>query len=74
MKNGNYYVGHTKDLERRVLRHNTDFDKRKYTYNRGPWRLIFYEIFSTRSAAMRHEKFLKTGKGREYIKNELNLK
>ncbi len=70
-KNGKYYIGHTKNLKERILRHNTDFDKRRYTYGRGPWSLVFYEVFNTRSEAMRHERFLKTGKGREYIKNKV---
>ncbi len=69
-KDGRHYIGHTKDLEKRVLRHNRSFDKGKCTYGRGPWDLLCYEVVSTRSEAMRCESFLKTGKGREYIKSK----
>lgn len=33
-----------------------------------PWILIYYEVFSRKEDAVREEKFLKSGKGRERIK------
>ena len=32
---------------------------------------MFFEIFDTRALAMKHERFLKTSKGREYIQRKL---
>ena len=32
---------------------------------------MFFETFNTRAIAMEHERFLKTGKGREYIKEKI---
>jgi putative endonuclease len=69
---GKTYVGQTADLERRVSEHNDpDHSAVKYTTkNKGPWKLIHSEEFSTRSEAMRREKWLKSGVGREWIKTE----
>ena len=63
------YIGQTSDLEKRLRQHNdlgNNFSK--YTKrNKGPWKLIYKEEVSTRSEALRREKFLKSGKGRELI-------
>ncbi|OGX34971.1 MAG: hypothetical protein A3F87_03970 [Omnitrophica WOR_2 bacterium RIFCSPLOWO2_12_FULL_51_24] len=66
-KNGKNYIGHTADLRRRIIEHNTCTDRSKFTCVNGPWDLFFYEAFETRAEAMKHEKSLKTGKGRETI-------
>ena len=63
------YTGHTSDLTQRLGQHNSGIAKS--TKNRGPWRLVYYEQFATRSEAMRREKFLKSGKGREELQNIL---
>ena len=67
------YVGQTRDLRRRLSQHNdpdcllTLHTKR----HRGPWKLIHSEQFPTRSEAMRRERELKTGKGRDWIRKTL---
>ena len=74
---GKLYKGHTSDLEQRIVRHNThEPGSKRYTYKqKGSWRLIHSEEYPTRSEAMRREKFLKSGRGREWIKsNILNQK
>ena len=70
-RNGKKYTGYTKNLERRLLQHNTGKNKRKFSCINGPWDLMFFENFETRSDAMKREKFLKSGKGREYIKERI---
>ena len=45
----------------------------KTTYKKGPWRLVFKKDFLSRSEALKFEKFLKTGKGREYLKKLNNF-
>jgi putative endonuclease len=59
------YTGFTTDLQHRVGQHNAGTTKS--TTNRGPWKLVYEEEFSSRAEAMRREKFLKSGKGREQI-------
>jgi|GEM_PF-713680 len=66
---GKTYVGHTNDLERRVAQHN-DPDCRFTLHtkrHKGPWKLIHKEEYATRSTAVRRERQLKTGTGRQWI-------
>ena len=66
---GKRYVGQTDDLDSRVAEHNCfEHNPRKYTSrNPGPWELIHNEQFLTRSEAMKREKWLKSGIGRQWI-------
>jgi putative endonuclease len=44
----------------------------RYTYKqKGSWRLIHSEEYATRSDAMKREKFLKSGQGREWINSNI---
>jgi len=67
------YTGQTADLARRVAQHNdpgcrlTLHTKRR----RGRWKLVYWEEYGTRAEAMRRERELKTGKGREWIKRKV---
>jgi putative endonuclease len=66
-------VGQTSDLSRRLAQHN-DPECRLTLHTKrypGPWRLLHCEEFPSRAAAMRREKELKTGKGRDWIKQVL---
>ncbi len=65
-KNRTLYKGVTEDLRRRVKEHNTGTVPS--TSALRPWELIYYEAFLTKQDAMREEKFLKSGKGRERIR------
>ena len=40
----------------------------KSTKNRGLWELVYQEECETRGEAMRRERFLKSGRGREELK------
>ena len=67
---GKIYTGQTCDLVKRLRQHN-DPDCKIGVYtkkNKGPWKLFYYEKFNTRSDAIKREKQLKSGKGREFIK------
>ncbi len=62
---GRLYIGHTGNLERRLIQHNTTEGKEhlgKYTHKNGPWAIIGFEAFTTRSEAMIREKQLKSWK------------
>ncbi|HWQ03236.1 MAG TPA: GIY-YIG nuclease family protein [Candidatus Nitrosotenuis sp.] len=67
------YVGQTIDLLQRLAQHNDPHCQLTLHTKRrpGPWRLLHSEEFPTRSAAMRREKELKSGKGREWIRRIL---
>ncbi len=65
------YKGLTIDLEKRVKEHN--FGKTKSTSPYKPWILVYCEKFNSRDEARKREKCLKSGVGREFLKNKLNL-
>ena len=65
-KDGRFYVGLTSCVERRLNEHN--HKRTKSTKGFVPWELCFYELFDTRLEARKREKYLKSGVGKEYIK------
>ena len=65
------YKGLTTDLEKRVKEHNSE--KTKSTSSYKPWILAYFEKFNSRDEARKREKYLKSGIGREFLKNKLNL-
>jgi len=68
---GLLYKGQTEDLTKRIQEHNNPDGPYSYTRHRGPWTLIYKKEYATRAAAMQKEKFLKTGKGRDFLKKIL---
>jgi putative endonuclease len=68
-KNGNLYTGSTNNIVRRLSEHNNG--QTKYTKIAGPFELIYKETYNTKTEAIKREKFLKTGKGRELLKEIL---
>jgi len=63
---GRRYTGFTTDLVQRLGQHNSGVTKS--TKNRGLWELVYQEEYETRGEAMRRERFLKSGQGREELK------
>lgn len=55
---GSLYTGWTNDLEHRIRCHN-EGKGAKYTRPRLPVRLVYYESFDTKEAAMRREAAIK---------------
>lgn len=45
-----------------------------YTKYNGPYEVIYEEKFATRSEAYRRELFLKSGSGREFLKEKLSTR
>jgi putative endonuclease len=66
LKDNKYYVGQTSNLEARIDYHNAG--RQKSTKYRVPFKLVYYEELSSRMKAVKREKELKSGKGRDYIK------
>jgi putative endonuclease len=61
------YIGQTKNLENRLLEHNETALK-GFTVAYRPWILVHHEEYETRGEAMKREKYLKSGMGREIVK------
>jgi len=64
------YTGSISNLARRLEQHNTDASVS--TKHRGPWELVYREDFATLAEALRRERYLKTGKGREELTRALD--
>jgi putative endonuclease len=60
------YVGMSRDVERRIREHNTGsvFSTKGYR----PWTLIYKEVCGQRIEARKREKYLKSGIGKEFLK------
>ena len=69
LKDGSLYIGYISDLRKRLTEHNTGLSK--YTRNKTPWELIFYEAFKNRIDAKDREEYLKSGWGFRSIKKIL---
>ncbi len=63
---GSSYVGHTSNLDKRVMEHNSG--KSLSTKNKRPWRLVYNEEYATRSEAASREKYFKSVNGRLELK------
>jgi putative endonuclease len=61
MKDGNYYVGLSSDVNKRLLYHNAG--KVRSTKHRLPFELLYKEAYATRTEARDREKYLKSYKG-----------
>ena len=64
------YTGMTEDITKRLSEHNNK--SLSFWTKRGTnWKLIYSENYELKSDALKREKWLKTGVGREYVKNSL---
>ena len=60
----------TSDIEERFKSHN-EVGTKGWTKNFRPWKIIYKEEYSDKALALKREKYLKTGIGREFIKSLL---
>src|SRR3989344_5295746 len=68
-KSGKLYRGYTNDLRKRFKEHNDN--KSTYTKGRGLFELIYYEACKEQKDATSREIYLKSGKGKRYLKYRL---
>jgi len=69
LKDGNLYIGWTKDLNRRLKRHLKG--KVKATRGRRPLMLVYFEACLSKKKALAREKYFKTGFGRRFLKSRI---
>ena len=68
-KDGNFYIGFTKDLKLRFEQHvKGQVDSTK---NRRPLNLIYYEACLIQEDATRREKYFKTYNGKRFLHKRL---
>jgi len=68
-KDGHLYTGATDDLRKRFSEHNAG--ESLWTRGRGLFALIYYEVCKNRGDAFAREKYLKTGRGKLFLKKRL---
>ena len=62
-----HYTGFSSNLEFRLKSHN-EFGS-DWTAKYRPWKLIYSRDFITKQEALKFEKWLKSGVGRDFIKS-----
>ena len=67
---GKTYTGMTSDLITRFQFHNSK-SKKGYTTKFRPWIVIHVDFFNSKIEALKREKELKTGKGRDWVKRNV---
>lgn len=60
------YVGLTSNLKKRITRHSNGYEKTTKFYR--PFDLIYVDFFPSRVEAREEEKYLKSGCGKEFLK------
>ena len=65
------YIGCTADVEKRIGEHNRGCNK--FTKGGIPWILVYQEEFTSKREALKREKFLKSGVGRAWLDEKLNV-
>jgi len=68
LKDHKLYTGYTSDLENRLVKHNRGAVHS--TKSRRPLELVCYEIFDSKTEALKRERFLKSLEG-SVIKKEI---
>ena len=57
-QDGSYYTGYTQDLKKRLEQH-LNGEGSRYTRMRKPERIVYVELFNSRSDAMKREREIK---------------
>ena len=70
-KDGRIYVGITSNFGKRITEHNTG--RTKSTKGYRSWELFYFQTVETRLMARQIEKKLKSGAGKEFLKNRNNF-
>jgi len=73
-RDGSFYCGYTKDLEKRLIKHNTG-SASKYTRARLPVRMVYFEKTKNKSSALKREHAIKRlgRKAKEKLVSEKEL-
>jgi len=69
LKDNKFYTGTTNNLKKRFEEHNNG--KVRSTASRRPFKVIYCEACICKEDAFRREIYLKSGKGKRYLRNRL---
>lgn len=65
-----WYIGYTSNLKKRLNEHQSGYGS-KTTKIKDDWGLIYCEGYKNKKDAEGRERFLKSGSGRKFLKNQL---
>ncbi len=68
LKDDRFYVGMSQNVEKRLNEHN--YGKTKSTKGYRPWEIVLIEEYLDRVTARKREKYLKSGYGKQWLKNK----
>ena len=71
-KDGSFYVGITNRLVQRIKEHNAG--RNRSTTRMRPWNLVYKEKHEDYKIARKREKYLKSGVGRNWMKETFGEK
>ena len=71
-KTNHYYIGSSTNTEERLRRHNAGATPS--TKQGRPWKIVYTEIYTTKTEAVQREIYLKKMKSRVYIEALLTKK
>ena len=71
-KDSSYYIGYTSNIIRRLSEHNSG--KTRYTSKKRPWEIVYFEDFTSKSDAIKREKFLKQQRNRQFYQQLIDDK
>jgi putative endonuclease len=69
-KDERFYMGFTVDLRKRFKEHAKG-EHTTWTKGRGPFKLIYYEACMNKEDARQREKYLKSGRGKRFLRERL---
>jgi putative endonuclease len=69
LKDNSLYKGHCENLDERLKQHNSG--QTKSIRNKCPFKLVYFESFSTREQAVEREKYFKTAAGRRFLNKKI---
>jgi putative endonuclease len=68
---GRFYTGSTSNIEKRIYYHNNK--RSRFTKNKGPWVLVYSEIYQNKQQAILREKEIKSWKSSKRIIETLGI-
>ncbi len=68
-RTGRRYIGQTENLQRRLREHNEG--RNHATKHDTQWKLLYAESYQTRRDAMKRERWLKSGAGRDWLRKNI---
>ena len=70
-QDGRFYTGYAADLRKRLGEHR--HGRVRWTASRQPVRLVYYEACLSQPDAFRRERYLKTGRGKRYLRQRITV-